>query len=380
MLLIGAILAAAVGITVWLGTMKPPPETRDSEELALLVETMPLESSTVRFTISSQGIVQPLTETIMSAEVSGAIVNMSPNFVAGGVFAAGEILMGIEPTNYSVAVDQAEAFLKQRQIEFDGAQTLKDRGYRAEAELASAAAALASARAELVRARRNLEKTSISLPYDGMVRTKEVDLGQYVTVGSRLGVAFATDVAEVRLPLTNSDLAFLDLPAPGEIDAAEAPSGPHVTLAAKYRGRETTWPARITRTEGVVDERNRVTYAVARVVDPYGLQSLEDALPLPMGTFVSAEIEGTTVANVIRVPRHALRGNSELMFVDEDNRLRIRPVTVLRTESGYAYIADGAETGERISLTAIESPVNGMRVRVEATEDGQQIAAEDPSD
>jgi hypothetical protein len=99
-----------------------------------------------------------------------------------------------------------------------------------------------------------------------------------------------------------------------------------------------------------------------------------------MGTFVSAEIEGTTVSNVIRVPRHALRGNSELMFVDENNRLRIRPVTVLRTESGYAYIADGAEAGERISLTAIESPVNGMLVRVESTEDKQQIAAEDPSE
>ncbi len=377
-LLIVTILVAAAGITIVLGNMKPPPETRDREDLALLVETMPIEAGTFRFSITSQGIVRPLTETIMSAEVSGAIVDMSPKFVAGGVFAANEVLMQIDAANYTVAVEQAEAFLNQRQIEFDGARTLEERGYRAGAELASAAAALASAKAELVRAKRNLDRTVIRLPYAGMVRAKEVDLGQYVTVGSRLGVAFATDIAEVRLPLTNSDLAFVDLPAPGIATSPGDSVGTKVTLSAEYRGRKATWPAFIARTEGVVDERSRVSYVVARIDDPYGLKNTGDGLPpLPMGTFVTAEIEGTTVTDAIRVPRHALRGNSELMFVDADERLRIRAVDVLRMEGGYAYIAEGVEVGDRISLTAIESPINGMRVRVEETSDEQRIVADD---
>jgi hypothetical protein len=197
-----------------------------------------------------------------------------------------------------------------------------------------------------------------------MVRSKEVDLGQYVNIGSRLGVTFGTDIAEVRLPLTDTDLAFVDLPTPGAMANGDEPDGPVVTLSAEYRGRTESWPARIARTEGVVDERNRVTYAVARVVDPYGLESGNDTLPLPMGTFVAARIEGRTVDGVIRVPRQALRGNSELVFVDDESRLRIRAVDVLRTDRNYAYIAGGAAAGERISLTAIESPVNGMRVRV----------------
>ncbi|HEX7718715.1 MAG TPA: efflux RND transporter periplasmic adaptor subunit, partial [Woeseiaceae bacterium] len=345
-------------------------------------ETMPIEPGTFRFSITSQGIVRPLTETIMSAEVSGAIVDMSPKFVAGGVFAADEVLMQIDAANYTVEVEQAEAFVKQRQIEFDGATTLEERGYRAGAEVASAAAALASAKAELVRAKRNLDRTVIRLPYAGMVRAKEVDLGQYVTVGSRLGVAFATDIAEVRLPLTDSDLGFVDLPAPGVATSPADNVGTKVSLIADYRGRQATWPAFIARTEGVVDERSRVTYVVARIDDPYGLKSTDNSVPpLPMGTFVTAQIEGRTVTDAVRVPRHALRGNSELMFVDADDRLRIRAVDVLRMEGGYAYIAEGVEVGDRISLTAIESPVNGMRVRVEGTSedtsDEQRIVAED---
>jgi RND family efflux transporter MFP subunit len=362
--LICAILVGALGVLFGLSQMKPPPETRDMQELDLLVEVMPLEQTDVNFSVASQGVVRPLTETVLSAEVAGAIVSVSPKFVAGGVFDEDEVLMRIDPVNYEVALEQAQALVRQRQIEFDGAEKLKSQGYRAETEYASAAAALASARAELVRARRNLERTYIRLPYAGMVRSKEVDLGQYVNIGSRLGVTFGTDIAEVRLPLTDTDLAFVDLPTPGAMANGDEPDGPVVTLSAEYRGRTESWPARIARTEGVVDERNRVTYAVARVVDPYGLESGNDTLPLPMGTFVAARIEGRTVDGVIRVPRQALRGNSELVFVDDESRLRIRAVDVLRTDRNYAYIAGGAAAGERISLTAIESPVNGMRVRV----------------
>ena len=380
-ILIVSILVVAVGTAVLLGQMKPPPETKPVDDVDLLVDVLELQKSDENFTITSQGTVQPRTETVLSAEVSGSIVSISPNFVAGGVFARGEVLMRIDPTNYEVALKQAEALVKQRQIEFDGAEKLRNQGYRAESEYASAAAQLASSNAELTRAQRNLERTYIRLPFDGMVRAKEADLGQYVSIGSRLGVAFATDFAEIRLPLTDSDLAFIDLPQPGQLSEPEG--GPDVTLTARHRGVTSEWPARITRTEGVVDERNRVTWAVARIDDPYALrQGNDDLAPLPMGTFLAAQIEGTAVDDVIRVPREALRGNSRLMFLDDESRLRIREVEILRADSRYAYITEGADAGERIVLTAIESPVNGMRVRTSddpvvppADDDKRQVAS-----
>ena len=360
-ILIAGIFAVAGGGAVGLSKLKPAPETREAADAELLIDVLTLEHTTASFLVRSQGTVRPLTETVVSAEVSGTIVWISPKLVAGGVFAQGEELLRIDPTNYEVAVEQATALLQQRQIEFDGAEQLRDQGYRAETEWASAAAALASARADVVKANRDLERSVIRLPYDGMVRTKEADLGQYVNPGTRLGVAFATDYAEVRLPLTDQDLAFVELPAAG---SAEAGDGPVVDLSAVQRGETAHWPAQIVRTEGVVDENSRVTYAVARVEDPYRLSTASEAgSPLPMGTFVAASIEGTTVPNVIRVPRTSLRGNDQLLFVDDDSRLRIGTVDVLRADAQYAYLRGGARAGDRISLTAIESPINGMRVR-----------------
>lgn len=360
-LLIPAILIGAVGIALMLSKLQPEPDKKDEENLALLVDVVPLERTTEAFRIRSQGTVLPRTQTTLSAEVSGAIVSISPKFIAGGVFRTNEVLMRIDPTNYTVAVDRAQALVDQRQIEYDGAKKLRSQGYRAEAELASAAAALASAKADLVSAKRNLERTYIRLPYEGMVLRKQADIGQFVTPGTPLGVTFATDVAEVRLPLTDQDLAFVTLPAAAAVAPTGEATGPAVTLSATQKGRPVEWPARIVRSEGVVDERSRVTYAVAAIEDPYGLHT--DGVPLPIGTFVAADIEGATVNDVIRIPRTAIRGGNQVLVVDDDDRIRIRTVNIVRADSRYAYVDSGVQAGERITTTSIEAPSNGMAVR-----------------
>ena len=376
-LLIFGILASAVAVALLMVQMRPAPPKKESVKLDPLVEVLVLQAMTANFEVTSQGTVRPRTETVLSAEVSGTITSISPKFIAGGVFDKGEVLMRIDPTNYEVAVKQAEALVKQRTIEFEGAEKLRSQGYRAEAELASAAAALATAEADFVRARKNLQRTYIRLPYEGIVRAKEADLGQFVNPGTRLGVVFATDFAEVRLPLTDRDLAFVELPGATDISESGEAEGPKVTLTAVQKGRATDWLAQVVRTEGIVDEKSRVTYAVARVVDPYCRHS--DCTPLPIGSFVSATIAGEPAENVIRVPRAVVRGSDELLFIDQDNKLRIRKVGIVRSDANYIYIGDGAAPGERISATALEMPVNGMNVRTsDQTQEGNpRIAAAD---
>lgn len=369
------IIAVAIGVTALMVMQKPVPQTKPLPSLALLVETIELQAATTTFTVSSQGTVLPRTETLLSSEVSGTIDRISPKFVAGGVFDAGEELLRIDPTNYRVAVEQAEALVRQRQIEYDGASKLRSQGYRAEADYASAAAALASAKAELTRASRNLERTSIRLPYRGMVRVKSADLGQFVSPGTRLGTTFAVDTAEIRLPLTDRDIGFVDLPQPGEYGDQ---SGPAVTLSATRKGRVFQWPARIVRTEGVVDLESRVTYAVAQVEDPYQLDG--DGEPLPIGTFVSAAVKGITAEDILRVPRAALRQSNQLMFVDDESRLQLRTVEISTTDSDYAYISGGAQSGERVIVTALESPINGTPVRTSADEEADTLATRQAAD
>lgn len=375
---IPGILIGAVVLAVAMSKFAPEPPKHENRKLDLLVDIYSLETTSERFRVRSQGTVQPRTQTILSSEVSGAIVNMSPKFVAGGVFAANEVLMRIDPSDYRVAVSRTEALVKQRQIEFDGAKKLRSQGYRAESEYASAAAALAAAEAEFESAKRNLERTHIRLPYEGMVLTKEADLGQFVNPGTRLGVTFATDVAAVRLPLTDQDLAFVDLPGAADIAGSGFAAGPTVRLHATRKGRQESWDARVVRSEGVVDERSRVTYAVAEVDDPYRLHS--DGTPLPIGTFVAAEIVGTQDVAAIRIPRMALRGSDQVLVVTDEDKIDVRTVDIAYSDQSYAYVTGGVFPGERITTTAIEAPTDGMSVRTSASpvddEDGVVIAGD----
>ena len=360
-LLIFGILGLAIAGVAVMSSMRPEPPKKERVDLDPLVEAIVLEAMTANFEVQSQGSVRPKTETTLSSEVSGTIISISPKFVSGGVFKAEEVLMRVDPTNYLVELEQAEALITQRQIEYDGAEKLKSEGYRAETEYASAVAALAAAKAERVRAKRNLERTYIRVPYEGIVRTKETDLGEFVNAGTRLGVVFATDVAEIRLPLTDLDLAYVDLPGAMDVSESGSARGPAVTLSALQKGRKVEWPARIVRTEGVVDEKSRVTYAVAEVADPYRLHT--DGEPMPVGTFVSAAIQGSVVDNLIRVPRGVIRGTNELVFLDAEDKLAIRNVEIARSDSDYAYLSSGAEPGERVVVTVLESAISGLKVR-----------------
>lgn len=358
LLVIGASVAASIAL---IAIFKKPPEKKEQPRVAPLVEVLELDEMTAEFVVRSQGTVRPRTETILSAEVSGTITDISPKFIAGGVFGRNEVLMRIDPTNYIVDVEQAEALVKQRQIEYDGAKKLRSQGYRAESEYASAAAALAAAEAEFESAKRNLERTFIRLPYEGMVRAKDADLGQYVNPGTRLGVTFATDIAEVRLPLTDKDLKFVDLPVAAEVAKSGSAPGPSVRLTATRKGKQESWDAQVVRSEGVVDERSRVTYAVAEIRDPYRLHS--DGTPLPVGTFVAAEIVGLDSVAAIRIPRTALRGSDQVLVVTDEDKIDIRTVDIAYSDQAYVYVTGGVSPGERITTTAIEAPTDGMAVR-----------------
>ena len=361
-LAIAGILAIAIAIAAGLYLSRPAPEQKPAQAAAPLVDLIELEAGPVHFTVDSQGSVQPLTQTTLSAEVSGAIIDMAEVFLAGGAFRAGDVLLRIDPVNYRSALERAEATVSQRQVEYDGALRLRQQGYQAESQLLSAKAALAVANADLVRARRDLERTVVRAPYDGIVRERRAQLGDYVTPGTQLGTLFATAAAEVRLPLPDKQLAFVELPLAGQTENVD---GPSVELTGTYRGRSARWRARIVRTEGVVDESNRMVFAVARIDDPYRLAAdTADAPPLPIGTFVKAQIDGITLDNVVRIPRALVRGGNRVIFVDEDLRLRFRTLDFLRTDSEYAYLPADRLAERRVVTTTLEAPLNGMQVRV----------------
>jgi multidrug efflux pump subunit AcrA (membrane-fusion protein) len=195
------------------------------------------------------------------------------------------------------------------------------------------------------------------------VREERVDVGQFVARGAPLVTLYAVDYAEVRLPVPDRELSYLDLPLAFTDPAGR--EGPLVELGAEFAGRAHTWQGRIVRTEGEIDPRSRTVNVVARVEDPYGRASAERGVPLAVGLFVEAAIQGREVSDAVVLPRTALRDSQQVIVVDDESRLRFRRVDVLRVQGDEVVIGEGLSTGERVCISPLVAPVEGMSVRVE---------------
>jgi len=171
---------------------------------------------------------------------------------------------------------------------------------------------------------------------------------------------YATDFAEIRLPISDDELAFLDLPLWYRDDAGDA-EGAVVELRADFAGAEHTWEGRVVRTEGEIDPKTRMVHVIARVEDPYRRSG--DRPPLAVGLFVEAQILGRETEGVVTVPRAAMRGTDQLLVADTDDRLRFRHVQVIRARRDEVVIRSGLEPGDRVIVSSVEAAVDGMEVR-----------------
>ena len=353
------------------------PERKDTSGPALVVDVIPARVESLNFSVVSQGPVAPRTETTLVAEVSGQIVSVSSNFIAGGFFRKGEVLLQIDPSDYETALMSAQAGLAARKAQLADRQARSEQALKdwqnlgrqgqpsdlvlRKPQLAEAQAAVQAAEAELRRAERNLERTRIKVPYDGLVRSKQVGVGQFVGAGTPLAITFAVDYAEIRLPLSSSDMAFLDLPSATRLDRAHRVP---VTLSSNTTAGLQEWRAEIVRTEGVVDARSRVVYAVAEVVDPYGVLGRSAQAELKMGTFVRAEIQGLRADDVVVLPRSVLQSGDVVLVANAERELEVRKVDVLRAEPRSVYISSGVEDGELVVTTSLEAPIPGTSLAI----------------
>jgi len=370
----------ALGLVIFfvLSSMAPKPAKHEIVKKAPLVDAVEVKRGKVVFEIESQGSISPRTVTTLVSEVSGQIKNVSDKFVVGGFFKKGEQILEIDPISYEVALLQAQARL-------DGANAKlieeKARSEQAEKEweltgrsknnapilalrkpqLQQAVADVKAAEADVKSAQIKLNRTKIVAPYDAMLKAKTVDVGQYVSTGSQLATTFAVDYAEVRLPIKEHDITYIDIPAMGKAKQR----GSQVELTSVQAGKIKRWSTFISRSEGIVDETSRVNYVIAQIDDPYGLISNDQLTEvLPIGTFVNAKIIGIETPNIIAIPRKALRGANKIYTVADDRKLDITEVEILRSDSQYVYIMDGLQDGSHVVLTKLATAIGGMSLRL----------------
>jgi len=370
------VLVVGIGIAVLIALNAPRPTPDDYKPLLATVRVIKVQPQAEYLTVTSQGTVEPRSQSELIPEVSGRAVWISPSLVGGGSFARDEVLLRIDDADYRSALVRAEAALKRGGVEQDFAadelkrmESLRGKNLASQQQLDNArrAAAVADAnlsesQAAVDQARRDLQRTELKAPFDGLVREEKVDLGQFVTRGQNIGTIYATDYVEVRLPIAADQLVYLGLPLSTRGQIPEN-LRPPVTVAADFGNTRLLWEGELIRAEAEFDARTRMLSGIARL-------RTDSELPLPVGMFVQAQIRGRRAENIIRLPRSAMRDNNQVMVIDQDNRLHFRQVSILRLEHDDMLVDGGLEAGELVCISALQTVVEGMSVNPVIEQDG----------
>jgi RND family efflux transporter MFP subunit len=373
------ILLIGFGIMALLIISRKEPKKEIKEDLGALVNVSAAEMQDYSITVHGTGTVRASQEVSLIPQVSGEIVYVASSMTAGGFFREGDLLFEIDDTDYRFALEHVKASMAKAQLNLSTVES-KARIARMEWErirnnndttpnplvlyepqLQSARAELSSASAAVQQAELNLERTRMRAPFNCRVRSEDIDFGQYVRAGSPVGLIAGTDVAEIVVPLPLDELTWLNVPGPGT-----ERQGSSATVRMSVDGRDYEWKGRVVRSVGEIDPKSRMIDIVLEVRDPYGLSGERNAkIVLSIGAFVEISMRGTTLTDVFPVSRKAVRGDSTVWVMGEDNLLTIKKVQIVRSEREFALISEGIKDGDRIVLTTLTGVANGMKLRVE---------------
>lgn len=370
-LLFGAAVMAVLIVS------RRPPVKEKHEFAGILVETVPVKRQEHQVTVVATGTVQARQQADLVAQVSGKVIWLSEEFIAGGLFEKGELLFRLEDVDYRLAVDRAAADLAAAELELatvrSQARVAREEWERLQAgqgkepnplvlyhpQLKNAEARVAAAKALLNQARIDLQRTEFRAPFNGLVRSENIDLGQFVRSGTTIGTLLGTDDVEIVVPLPLDALEWIEVPR-------KDGKGSAVMVSMAVGERSYSWPGRVVRTLGEVDPLGRMTRVVVGVKDPYlqGEEFTDGRPPLAVGSFVELQLLGRRLADVALIPRRALRDGNMVWLADEAMQLRIRPVEVLRRQVDRVVIGEGLKNGEQVVVSTLSGAADGLKLRV----------------
>jgi RND family efflux transporter MFP subunit len=360
---------------------KPPPQAR-------LVQVIPVQQDDCKTKVVADGIVIPAQQVALRPQVTGQIVDISSDIVPGGIVRAGQKLIEIDHRDYEILVRQRKSDVAKALEAFkveEGNQAVAKQEYELlnevisdedlelvlrEPQLASIMAAQESAQAALKKAQLDLARCDILAPFNAIVQEKHVDFGGTVSTNSDLVTLMGTDEAWVEVKVWISQLKWLSIPR------TNGDSGSRVTIynsLAWGAGKSRT--GRVLCLIGELEKQGRMARLLVTIDDPFCLKPQNRDLPqMLMGSYVSAEIEGRTLKTVYPIKRSHFRDNNTVWILNDTGELDIRIVKIAFMDSDQVYVNEGLKENERLVITDIAAPVEGMPLRIA----GAEVENEDP--
>ena len=376
-------IAILTGAALVFFTLVRNPERLEAvapEQALTTVRVAAVQPESVKMEVQSQGKVQASRRVNLSAAAAGPVSWVSPNLVPGGFFAADEAILRLDSSDFENTLARSQSSVAQAETEFRHATTELERyrelavrrlvsesqveNLQRQADIASGR--LKDAQATLAQTQLELRRSEVRAPFATIVESTSIELGQHVNRGTSLATLLSADEVEVRIPLALTQLGYLDIPL-GHRGELPEESQPAVNLQGMFGGQLHSWTGRLVRTEAGIDASNNSVQAIVRVDNPGSTMATEEdaqAIPLPVGLYVEATIAGKSVDNIVSLPREVIRGGTQVLVVDSENRMHFRDVEILRLESDRVLISGGLRAGELICMSPIQAVVDGMAVQV----------------
>lgn len=383
------VLVGAGVVTALLLMAKPEVEEEKHEFPPLVVEVSEASLDEKLRSSLFQGEVRAKTNIELVAQVTGKVTAVSDKFIEGGQFDEGEVILQIDDADYRVALKSAEAAVAEAKVQLDielaSAETSKREWQNLVGEsiekadplrlnqpqVQRARARLDAAKAELSKAKLDFDRTKLTAPFAGRIMAKSAELGQFVSRGSSIGRMFSTESVEIRIPMSDFQIAELGLglgQLPQDREKITA------RVIAKFGNSIYQWEGFLKSVDASVDNETRLLFGTIVVEKPFELIAGRN-IPLAPGLFVDVELDAAEKVAGVSVPRTALRSGNQV-YVVENNKLRFREVKTLFTSPEVAVLSveeDGSVLpGDKVVVSPVPGAFNGMSVEIKGADFGTQ--------
>ncbi|MCK5851202.1 MAG: efflux RND transporter periplasmic adaptor subunit [Kiritimatiellae bacterium] len=378
-----AIICVAILVAIVLMKTKRKAKQKPRGERASVVSVVGMKRSNERVVINVSGTVVPGREIILQARVAGEVVRIDPRFIPGGRFKAGEIILEIDPADYEIAVTKSRATLVKAEYDLQiemGMQDIARYEWAAiqkmdekkmhsnqDRELALrkphlrlAEGNLEAARAQLAQVKLNLARCRVRAPFNAVIRSRNVDVGSQVATQSMLAELAGTDACWVRASLPVGQMRWIESAAgPREkgSDVVVSPT-PGMDMRAWWHGH-------VLRKLVDLERAGKQSQILVEIPEPDNPERGKGQLLF--GAYVRVAISGAELTDIFAIPRRALRGGKKVWIMAPDGRLDIRDVKVAWADKDLALIRKGVKPGEKLIVTDIGIPINGMLLQAEGS-------------
>ncbi|MGL1931566.1 MAG: efflux RND transporter periplasmic adaptor subunit [Desulfotalea sp.] len=366
-------IACAVLFTIWMINTKPKAKKRPPIKNSLMVETKTIHFTAQEVIIEAMGNVSPARKTTIAAEVSGIITSMNKKMNPGGYFLTNEAMVQIDKSNYLFAKEQRKAeyisakselaieagnqLVAQKEFELLGESVSSQEQYLMlrKPQLEKLEAGLKAAKSNLKLAEKNLSRTTIKAPYNGMVNSLNTNIGSLVGGGSGLVEYIGTDLFWLELLVPVSDLKWITF-------STEKQKGSEVKIFNdSVWGKKSYRIGHVMKHSASLEAQGRLAQIIVVIDDPLALKpENKNKQLLLLNSYVKTEIAGGNLNDIVSINRKYIHDNNKIWVLTSDNQLNIRQINPLFKNKSQVFINKSISEGELLITSTIPAPINGM--------------------